>query len=106
MSAADPLARLVALRDKPMRRVVGLMSGTSADGIDAALVEITGSGDEARVTLAAYRETAFTPSVRARLHDARRASAEKLCELNVLLGETFARAAGRARPGRRLPLAG
>jgi anhydro-N-acetylmuramic acid kinase len=91
--AGDPLARLLALRDQPMRRVVGLMSGTSADGIDAALVEITGAGDDARVRLAAYRQTPFSPAVRARLHDARRASAEKLCELNVLLGETFARAA-------------
>ncbi|MDQ7849038.1 MAG: anhydro-N-acetylmuramic acid kinase [Armatimonadota bacterium] len=44
------LARLLeALADKPSRTVIGLISGTSADAADAAGVEISEAGEQARV---------------------------------------------------------
>ena len=39
----DPLLRFIALRDRPSRLVIGLLSGTIADGTDAALCEIAGA---------------------------------------------------------------
>lgn len=79
------------------RLCVGLISGTSADGIDAALVRITGAGAGARLELVAFRSTPYPPEVRQELlalyaPDAANAIA-RLCSLNVVLGELFAEAA-------------
>ena len=42
------------LRAKASRRILGLMSGTSADGVTAALTEITGTGATAKIRLLAH----------------------------------------------------
>ncbi len=91
----DRVARLRALTERPSRRVVGLMSGTSVDAIDAALVEITGAGAGARVELLAFESFPFPASVRARVFeafDAERARVDALCQLDFVLGELFAEA--------------
>ena len=54
------------LKDSPVRRVVGMMSGTSVDGVDAALVEISGGldGSAPEVKLLAFSNTPFPPAGR------------------------------------------
>jgi anhydro-N-acetylmuramic acid kinase len=79
--------------------VVGLMSGTSVDGIDAAVVDVSHSDDTLRLRLVAYAESSIDESLRQRIHrlfDPRQSSTDEVCEVNVLLGEAFAAAAGRA----------
>ncbi|HKG25551.1 MAG TPA: anhydro-N-acetylmuramic acid kinase, partial [Thermomicrobiales bacterium] len=46
------------------RLCVGLISGTSADGIDAALVRIAGAGDGAHLDLVAFLSTPYSTEVR------------------------------------------
>jgi anhydro-N-acetylmuramic acid kinase len=89
----DPLARLLALRTTSPRRVVGLISGTSADGIDAALVEIDGAGDTTRARLLEFRTRPFDPALRARILGLKDARAEELLRVHFQLGEEFAEAA-------------
>lgn len=48
-------------------RVIGLMSGTSADGIDAALVEVRRRGGGLGACLEAFRHLAYAPHLRRRL---------------------------------------
>ena len=44
--------------------IIGLMSGTSADGINAALVDIHGSGTRLKAELIGFQCTPYDPAVR------------------------------------------
>lgn len=75
---------------------IGLMSGTSADGIDAALVEIVRAADGVRWTLRAFECMPFPDEVRRdilSLCDADTGRVDVMCRMNALLGEYFADAA-------------
>lgn len=75
-------------------RVIGLMSGTSLDGIDAALIEIDGKLDDLKWRVEAFIDTPFTEAQRGQIHDAIVAGGtDRLCRLHADLGEWFARAA-------------
>jgi anhydro-N-acetylmuramic acid kinase len=88
----DALTRLVALRDLPSRRVIGLSSGTSADGIDAVLVELTAAGPGVTAEILRFDTYPYPAGVRARLLGGPSSAAE-VAELDVLVGEAFASAA-------------
>jgi anhydro-N-acetylmuramic acid kinase len=75
-------------------RTIGLMSGTSIDGIDAALVSFEGDVATLRWTLEAFRSTPYTADRRDAIRRAiESGNAATLCDLNADLGEWFAEAA-------------
>jgi len=79
-----------------VRLAVGLISGTSMDGVDAALVGIRGSAEKPRLRLLASLTAPYPRPVRQRLQ--RLAAGEsttsgEIGQLNFLLGELFAEAA-------------
>ena len=76
--------------------VIGLMSGTSVDGIDAALVRIDGSGLGMKVETLGFATYLFPPTIRQRifeLFNPATGSVDKVCEMNFVVGEAFADAA-------------
>ena len=80
------------------RLVVGLISGTSMDGIDAALVRISGPATQLRVRLVAFVTLAYSVPLRQtimRIASGEAATAGEISQLNFLLGELFAEAALR-----------
>ena len=79
--------------------VVGLMSGTSVDGIDAAVVDIAARDDALTLRVIAYVETPIDPRLRERIHalfDPERSRIDEVTQVNVVLGEAFAEAAASA----------
>ncbi len=77
-------------------RIIGLISGTSADGIDAALCEIDGAPPTVSARIVAGNTYAYAPELRARVltsYEPARSSVDELCRVNVEVGEAFARAA-------------
>jgi anhydro-N-acetylmuramic acid kinase len=74
--------------------VIGLMSGTSADGVDAALVDIQPRADRPAIHLLAFETFPYPPGLRPRiLALASSGTTDEVCHLNAYLGELFAEAA-------------
>jgi len=99
-------------------RVIGMMSGTSADGIDVALVQISGQPPthverlERRggfsATFEAYYHLPYPSYLRQailQLANGAPTTTAEVSELNFLAGEQFARAATQACKKWRIPLA-
>jgi len=79
---------------KPMT-VIGIMSGTSADGIDVAITRISSGSDRARLRLLAHEGFPFAPALRRAILSAMNAdciSTAELARLNWRLGIAYAEA--------------
>ena len=88
--------KLLEITHRKKRRVVGLMSGTSADGVDAALVELEGCGLDTKLELIKFITYPFPKDVKDRvfrLFSPSDCSVEDVCEMNFVLGDIFAQAA-------------
>ncbi len=84
------MERLKALWARDTLRVIGLMSGTSADGMDAALTEITGFGAATRVRTLAFVSLPYDEAVRGeilRLAGGEAGGSRDLCLFSFLLGQ-------------------
>jgi anhydro-N-acetylmuramic acid kinase len=96
------------------RLVLGLMSGTSADGVDVALVKLSGGAPAPRARLANFAHFPFPAAIREavlRLANGAATTTREISQLNFRLGEVFAEAAlGACRkfrvPAKRIALIG
>jgi anhydro-N-acetylmuramic acid kinase len=88
--------------------VIGLMSGTSVDGVDAAVCRISGHGrGNLKLRVVGEHSEPFDPQIRERilaLCKTGGGSTAEICELNFILGDVFAQAALNAAQAAELPL--
>ncbi len=76
--------------------VIGLMSGTSVDGIDAAVVRLEGAPPSLKWEVLRHSHHSFDPELRAEIFVCFRpetGSVDRLCRLNFALGRAFGAAA-------------
>ncbi|MGE0370241.1 MAG: anhydro-N-acetylmuramic acid kinase, partial [Candidatus Dadabacteria bacterium] len=85
---------LMLLFRKKERVVIGLISGTSMDGIDAALVKIRGKGAGTEIELLEFTCVPYSSEIITGLGRLQHGCTPgEISELNFLVGEAFAGAA-------------
>ena len=83
---------LSEIMQKKERLVIGLMSGTSADGVDAALVHIEGCKENTKLRLIACISVPFEKEVRERIlkiAEGDYGGSAELCRMNARLGYLY-----------------
>jgi anhydro-N-acetylmuramic acid kinase len=81
--------RLAEIADQPSRRIIGLMSGTSLDGLDVALCNIQGSGTDTILEVEQFTTVPFTDDFRNNIREIfakREIDFQHLCVLNPFIG--------------------
>lgn len=58
------LKSLYQIAQKPSRKIIGLMSGTSMDGLDVALCEISGAGESTKVKLLNFDTVDYSEEIK------------------------------------------
>lgn len=87
------ISKLCGIAGKESRLIIGLMSGTSLDGLDIALCRFTGSGQDTGIEILAFEtvpyEDHFKTEVRA-VFSKRSVDLEKVCLLNAWIAQQHA----------------
>lgn len=87
------LEDLIAIRDKKKKYIIGLMSGTSLDGVDAALIELKGSGTKTEIKLQGFVTYPFPGGFKEKLLEnstTNSGNVTDICRLNFLLAHLYA----------------
>ncbi|WP_404448490.1 anhydro-N-acetylmuramic acid kinase [Sutcliffiella horikoshii] len=90
------LQKLINVTSKPERIGIGIMSGTSVDGVDVAIISVKGSGDKLSYQQLAFDTVDIPQDMREKIFEQFspvESSVDKLCSLNFELGQLFAAAA-------------
>lgn len=102
------ISNLARIASAPSRIIIGLMSGTSMDGLDIALCEFTGAGLNTQVKVLHFITMAYTESFKEELKSVSfksRVELEKVTLLNAVIGTYSAKLILQALDQWRYPLA-
>ena len=79
------IQKLYEIAKKPSRIILGLMSGTSMDGLDIALCEMQGFGKNTQFSLLHFTTVPYTEAMKQEILSIFSKSLEKLLKLYISL---------------------
>lgn len=88
------IAALYKIANKPERTIIGLMSGTSVDGLDVALCRFSGKGMETNLQLLAFDTVSYNAAFKDHIKSIfskRQVDLEKVCLLNAWVAREHAK---------------
>lgn len=90
----NQIQKLYEISQNPCRRIIGLMSGTSLDGLDVALCKVSGSGLETELVVEQFITVPYTEEFRDKIRAVfakREVDFQHLCLLNAYIGTQHGR---------------
>ena len=87
------IAALVAISSKPTRNIIGLMSGTSLDGLDVAHCAISGSGESTIVSIKHFATVDYSDEIKQEIRSVfarKTVDFQQLTLLNAWIGDLHA----------------
>lgn len=82
--------QFIEIINKKERQIIGLMSGTSLDGVDIAFARFRGAGSGVTIEPIAFSSYPFSTSWRQRIQNAFNTDTEEICRIHYDLGHLFA----------------
>ena len=79
------IKKLYSIASKPVRKIIGLMSGTSVDGLDIALCNIEGTGTDTKISIEHFETVSYNDDFKKEIKSIfakKEIDFEKLCMLN------------------------
>ena len=88
----NPIEKICHIKAKESRNIIGLMSGTSVDGVSIVFVKVSGYGLNTKFNIIGYKTYPYPKELKDKifeLFNPSTSTVDKICIMNFILGEFY-----------------